>query len=52
MLIQNKVIPEVGVRNYREIEVGSYRIFYKIVSEDRIDILSVFHAARNFNNFI
>ncbi len=33
-----KVIPEVGVNNYREIEVGSFRIFYKIVSEDRFDI--------------
>ena len=46
-----KIIPEVGMSNYREIEIGNYRIFYKIVTENRIDILSIFHAARNFNNF-
>ncbi len=42
-----RIIPEIEVENYRELIEGNYRIMYKIVDEYRIDILSVFHSARN-----
>lgn len=42
-----KIIDEIELEKFREIGEGNFRIFYKIVNEKRIDILSVFHAARN-----
>ena len=42
-----RIIPEIEVENYRELIEGNYRIMYKIVDAYRIDILSVFHSARN-----
>lgn len=47
-----KIFPESGQRllqwkeeNIRMILYGHYRIVYKIISEDRIDILGVYHGA-------
>lgn len=44
-----KKIPEINLDNFREIIYKKYRIMYKIVSENRIDILQVFHSSRDFN---
>ncbi len=44
-----RIIPEIFDANYRELIEGNYRIMYKIVSEYRIDILTIFHSARNLN---
>jgi len=41
-----RVVPEFEIENVRELISGNYRIIYRIVSERRIDILSVFHSAR------
>jgi len=41
-----RVVPEVGLDNIREIIFGSYRIIYRIVSLDRIDIITIYHSAR------
>ena len=40
-----RVVPEIGQEDIREIIFGSYRIVY-VVSDDEVNILTVFHAAR------
>jgi toxin ParE1/3/4 len=45
-----KQIPEIDDFCFREILYKNYRIMYKIVSEKQIDILSIFHSSRNFEN--
>jgi toxin ParE1/3/4 len=40
-----RVVPEIGQEDIREIIFGSYRIVY-VVSEDEVNILTVFHTAR------
>ena len=44
-----KTQPRAGrfVPEIRELIEGNYRIIYKIVSKDRIDILTVHHSARD-----
>jgi toxin ParE1/3/4 len=43
-----RMIPEAGFDDsLREIIEGNYRIFYEIKSEFRIEILAVYHSARN-----
>jgi toxin ParE1/3/4 len=39
-----RVVPEAGKENIRELIVGAYRIIYRILSEKRIDILTVHHS--------
>ena len=41
-----RVVPELEYENVREILVGPYRIVYHILSNERIDILSIHHSAR------
>lgn len=41
-----RVVPELEYKNVREIILGPYRIVYHIVSEKRIDILTIHHSAR------
>ena len=41
------IIPEIENEFFREIIYGNYRIMYKIVSETRIDILTIYHSSRN-----
>jgi toxin ParE1/3/4 len=41
-----RMVPELGVRNIREIIEGNYRIIYQIMSDTRIEILTVHHGAR------
>jgi plasmid stabilization system protein ParE len=40
-----RVVPEIGQEDLHEIIFGSYRIVY-VVSEDEVNILTVFHATR------
>jgi addiction module RelE/StbE family toxin len=47
-----KMIPQFQNERIREIIRGNYRIAYKIVSEQRIDILTVHHTARLIENTI
>lgn len=42
-----RVVPEIENQNIRELIEGNYRIIYKIVSEDQIDILTVHHSSRD-----
>jgi len=40
-------VPEIQEANIKEVFEGNYRIIYKIVSETRIDILTIHHSARD-----
>ncbi len=42
-----KSVSEFKIENIRELVEGNYRIIYRIVSENRIDILTVHHTSRN-----
>lgn len=44
-----RVVPELDYQNVREIIVGPYRIVYHLVSQNRIDILTIHHSARPLN---
>lgn len=41
-----RIVPEIQDDSIRELILGNYRIIYKIVSEERIDILTVHHSAK------
>lgn len=41
-----KVIPELNNNQCRELLIGNYQIAYYIVSDERIDILSIHHSGR------
>ena len=49
-LIGKEVI-ESGNIDVRELVEGNYRIIYKMVDNDSIDILTIHHCSRNFNPF-
>jgi toxin ParE1/3/4 len=44
-----KPITEYNSPQLRQILVGKYRIIYLVVSEDRIDIITIHHSARLLN---
>ena len=41
-----RIVPEIGNENIRELIFGNYRIIYRIVSQDRLDVLTIYHSAR------
>ena len=47
-----KIVPEINKENIRELIEGSYRIIYKIVKDNRIDILTIHHSARDLTRRI
>ena len=49
-LIGKEVI-ESGNIDVHELVEENYRIIYKMVDNDRIDILTIHHCSRNFNPF-
>ena len=42
-----RIVPEKNEENLRELIEGNYRIIYEIVSTEQINILTVYHSARN-----
>ena len=44
--LAGRIVPEIKDKNIRELIVGSYRLIYVILREERIDILTVYHTAR------
>lgn len=40
-----------GNREVREIVYGHYRIFYEVVSEDSIEVISILHGAMNIRDY-
>jgi addiction module RelE/StbE family toxin len=47
-----KIVPEFGSPSIRELICGNYRIVYRIVGYDRIDILTVHNCSRLIRNVI
>ena len=41
-----RIVPEIKDDTIRELILGNYRIIYRIISENRIDILTVHHSAK------
>lgn len=46
--LSGRIVPERNDEDFRELIEGNYRIMYKVVSVNKIDILSIYHSARNF----
>jgi len=46
-IYSGKIVLEIDMQNVRELIEGNYRIIYLIVNEERIDILTVHHSARD-----
>mgnify|MGYP003863049933 CR=1 FL=1 len=45
--LSGKPVPEYSDDNFRELIEGNYRIIYKSVSVERIDILTIHHLSRD-----
>lgn len=45
-----RVVPEIGTAHIRELIEGQYRIVYRINDSNLIEILTVHHAARDFES--
>jgi toxin ParE1/3/4 len=44
--LAGRIVPEFNNKKIRELIRGSYRLVYRIVSLERIDVLTVHHSAR------
>ncbi|GGE42781.1 type II toxin-antitoxin system RelE/ParE family toxin [Psychroflexus planctonicus] len=42
-----RMVTEIQDENIREIFEGNYRIIYRVVNENRVDILTVHHSSRD-----
>lgn len=45
-----RIVPEFHDETLRELIRGSYRLVYRIVDKNRIDILTIHHSARLIKN--
>ena len=43
-----RIVPELANYYFREIIYQNYRVVYRIVGDEDIEILAVLHSARNF----
>jgi len=41
-----RIVPEFNDKKIREVISGNYRVVYKIINEFQVDILRVYHSAR------
>ncbi len=48
--LAGRMVPEFEDKNIRELVRGNYRIVYRILNENRIDIVTVHHSARLLSN--
>ncbi len=51
-IYSGKIVPEINKPHTRQLLEGNYRIIYKIVNTSRIDILTIYHSARDLQNRI
>jgi len=47
--LSGRIVPETEIKILREIIIGNYRLIYKIVSNERIDIITVFHSSKQLD---
>ena len=45
-----RMVPEFNDKDIRELIRGNYRIVYKVLNENRIDIITIHHSARLLSN--
>jgi len=45
-----RVVPEIEDENLRELILGNYRMLYRIVSENQVDIITIHHSRRLLQN--
>jgi len=48
--LSGRIVPEAGDTTIRELIEGNYRIIYRVVSESRIDILTIHQSQRLLSN--
>ncbi len=41
-----RIVPELNIKEIREIFVGFYRVIYHIISKEKIEILAIHHSYR------
>ncbi|MCY7359343.1 MAG: type II toxin-antitoxin system RelE/ParE family toxin [Rudanella sp.] len=44
-----RIVPEFGLSHLRELIHSDYRIVYKIVRDDQIDIITIQHSSRDMS---
>jgi addiction module RelE/StbE family toxin len=44
-----KLVRELPQGGFRELVEGNYRIIYKVLNDERVDILTVHHSARDLS---
>ena len=43
-----RMVPEVGHPALRELIIGNYRMMYRILDEDLVEVLTIHHGKRRF----
>lgn len=47
--LAGRIVPELQNPDIRELILGNYRIIHKIISNEKVDILTIHHCARLLN---
>ncbi len=45
-----RIVPELGINEIRELIEGNYRIVYRILNDNTIEVLTIHHSARDFES--
>ena len=45
-----RIVPELGILQIRELIEGNYRIVYRLLHTEIIEILTIHHSARDFES--
>jgi toxin ParE1/3/4 len=48
--LSGRIVPESGIETIRELIEGNYRIIYKVISPNQVDILTVHPGQRLLSN--
>lgn len=46
-IYSGKIVEEINREDIRELIEGNYRIIYRIIDQDRVDIITIHHSARD-----
>lgn len=45
-----RIVPELGIMQIRELIEGNYRIVYRFLGNELVEILTIHHSARDFES--
>ena len=45
-----RIVPELEIEQIRELIEGTYRIVYRLIDKNRVEILTIHHSSRDFNS--